>query len=43
MRPRVEHHEDMAAGGQDLADIGDPILNAALARRDQRVVGDLDA
>ena len=40
---RIEHGEDLAAGGQDLADIGDPILDAAVARRDQRVVGDLDA
>ena len=39
----VEHGEDFAAGRQDLADIGDAILDAAVARRDQRVVGNLDA
>ena len=33
----------MAAGRQHLADIGDAVLDAAVARRDQRVIGDLDA
>jgi hypothetical protein len=33
----------MAASGQDLAHIGDAVLNAPLARRDQRIVGDLNA
>ena len=38
----VEHHEHLAAGQQHFADIGDAILDAPLARRDQRIVGDLD-
>jgi hypothetical protein len=33
----------MAAGGQDFANIGDAVLNAALARRNERIVGDLNA
>ena len=39
----VEHREDLAAGRQHLADIGDAVFDAAVARRDQRVVGDIDA
>ena len=38
----VEHGEDLAAGRQHLADIGDAVLDAAVARRDQRIVGDVD-
>ena len=38
----VEHGEDLAARGQHLADIGDAVLDAAVARRDERVVGDVD-
>ena len=38
----VEHREDPAAGRQHLADIGDAVLDASVARRDERVVGDVD-
>ena len=38
----VEHGEDLAAGRQHFADIGDAVLDAAVARRDQRIVGDID-
>ena len=38
----IEHREDLAAGRQHFADIGDAVFDAAIARRDQRVVGDLD-
>lgn len=38
----VEKREDLAAGRQHLADIGDAILDAAESRRDQGVVGDID-
>ena len=38
----VEHGEDLAARGQHLADVGDPVLDAAVSRGDERVVGDVD-
>jgi hypothetical protein len=38
----VEHGEDPAARRRRLADIGEAVLNAPFARRDQRVVGDVD-
>ena len=34
--------KDLAAGRQHLADIGDAVLDATVARSDQRVVGDVD-
>ncbi len=38
----VEHGEHPAARGQHLADIGDAVLDAPVARRDERIVGDVD-
>jgi hypothetical protein len=38
----VEHGEDLAAGGQHFADIRDAVFDAALARRHERVVEDVD-
>ena len=38
----VEHREDLAARGKHLADVGDAVLDAALSRRDERIVGDVD-
>ena len=32
----IEHREDLAAGRQHLADMGDAVLDAAVARSDQR-------
>ena len=38
----IEHREDLAAGRQNLADIGDTILDPPVARRDERIVEDVD-
>jgi hypothetical protein len=38
----VEHGEDAAARGQHLADVRDAVLDAPVARRDERIVGDID-
>ena len=38
----VEHGEDLAAGCQNLADIGDAVLDRPVARRDERIVDDVD-
>ena len=40
---RVEDGEDLAARRKNLAHIGDAVLDAAVARRHERVVGDIDA
>ena len=38
----IQHREHLAAGRKHLADIGDSILNPAIARGDQIVVADVD-
>ena len=38
----VQHGENLAAGWQHLADVGNAVLNPAVARRDQRVVRNID-
>jgi hypothetical protein len=37
----VQHREYLAAGGENLADVGEAILNAPRFRRHERIVGDL--
>ena len=38
----VEHREDLAARREDFTDIGDAVLDASLARRDEGIVEDVD-
>ena len=38
----IEHREDFAARRQHFADVGDAVLDAAVLRRDKRIVGDVD-
>ena len=41
-RKQVQHGEHPAARREHLADIGDAVLNAPVAWRDERIVGDVD-
>ena len=38
----IEHREDFTASRKNLADIGNPILDAAVSRRAERVIGNVD-
>src|SRR5271167_2154860 len=38
----VEHRKDLAASREDFTHIGNPVLDAPLARRDEGIVEDVD-